>query len=237
VQTLEKETNQRIVEIENKINFLLCRYPQTIQRTKEVLLQPIQQQFASGIPSQLLQNRPDIREAEFLVQASKFDLKSAKAAFFPNINLSAALGFQTFNPQFLLSAPASFGYSAFGGLAAPLFNRNALKAQFNSAKSNQKTAMYNYQKTILNGYIEVVNELSNIQNLQQINSLKKQQSDVLMQSVETTTELYKSAKATYLEVLFTQQISLQTQLELVNTKKRQRFAMVKIYKALGGGWK
>lgn len=236
-QALQKETQQQVAETENKINFLLGRFPQTIQRSKEVLFEEIPQQFTAGIPSQLLANRPDIREAELRVQASKFDLVAARAAFFPNINLTAALGFQAFNPQFLFTSPASIGYSALGGLVAPLINMAALKAQFNTTKADQLSEMYNYQKTILNGYVEVVNELSNIEHLQQINSLKKQQSDVLTQSVETSNELYKSAKATYLEVLLAQQNSLQTQLELINVNKRQRIATVNIYKALGGGWK
>ena len=236
-QALEKETLQQITETENKINFLLGRYPQTIERKKEILFQEIPQQISSGIPSQLLSFRPDICEAEFQVQASKFDLKSAKAAFFPNINISAAFGFQAFNPQFLFSAPASIGYSALGGLIAPLVNMNALKMQFNTTKANQLSAMYNYQKTILNGYVEVANELSNIQRLQEINALKKQQSEVLTNSVETSTELYKTAKANYLEVLIAQQNSLQTKLELISVNKRQRIATVNIYKALGGGWR
>lgn len=233
----EKETLQQISETENKINFLLGRFPQTIERKKEILFQEMPQQISSGIPSQLLSFRPDIRVAEFQVQASKFDLKSAKAAFFPNINIAAALGFQAFNPQFLFSAPASIGYSALGGLVAPLINMNALKMQFSTAKANQLSAMYNYQKTILNGYVEVANELSRIENLKDINSYKKEQSDLLTLSVETSTELYKTGKANYLEVLLAQQNSLQTKLELIEVNKRQRFATVNIYKALGGGWK
>ncbi|MCB0455219.1 MAG: efflux transporter outer membrane subunit [Aequorivita sp.] len=236
-QALEKETLQQITETENFINFLLGRYPQQVERQKENLFNEIPNQIAFGIPSQLLQNRPDIREAELMVQASKYDLKSAKAAFFPNINLSAALGFQSFNPRFLFTSPASIGHSVSGGLIAPLINMSALKAQFNNAKSSQLTALYNYQKTILNGYVEVVNELSNIENLQQINSLKKQQNDVLIQSIETSNDLYKSGRATYLEVLLAQQNSLETQLELINTTKRQRISIINIYKALGGGWR
>lgn len=236
-QTLEFETKQQILEQENLINFLLGRYPQSIQRSKEILFAEMPQQFSSGIPSQLLSNRPDIREAEFQVQASKFDLKSAKAAFFPNLNITAGLGFQAFNPEFLFTSPASLAYSVLGGLVAPLVNMNALKAQFNTAKASQLTAMYNYQKTILNCYVEVANELSNLNNLQLINSFKKQQSDVLTQSVETSNELYKSGRATYLEVLLAQQNSLQTQLELISVNKRQRIATVNIYKALGGGWR
>ena len=236
-QALEFETKQQILEQENLINFLLGRYPQAVQRNKEVLFQEMPQQFASGIPSQLLSNRPDIREAEFQVQASKFDLKAARAAFFPNLNITAGLGFQAFNPEFLFTSPASLAYSVLGGLVAPLVNMNALKAQFNTAKASQLSAMYNYQKTILNGYVEVANELSNIENLKKINTLKKQQSDVLIQSVETSTELYKTAKANYLEVLIAQQNSLQTQFELISVNKRQRIATVNIYKALGGGWR
>ncbi|MBM4151058.1 MAG: efflux transporter outer membrane subunit [Ignavibacteria bacterium] len=236
-QALEFETKQQILEQENLINFLLGRYPQAVQRNKEVLFQEMPQQFASGIPSQLLSNRPDIREAEFQVQASKFDLKAAREAFFPNLNITAGLGFQAFNPEFLFTSPASLAYSVLGGLVAPLVNMNALKAQFNTAKASQLSAMYNYQKTILNGYVEVANELSNIENLKKINTLKKQQSDVLIQSVETSTELYKTAKANYLEVLIAQQNSLQTQFELISVNKRQRIATVNIYKALGGGWK
>ena len=236
-KALEKETLQQITEMENRVNFLLGRFPQTIQRTKEVLFNEISQQFPAGIPSQLLRNRPDIREAEFQVQVSKFDLKSAKAAFYPNLNITAGYGFQSFNPQFLFMTPTSLAYSALGNLIAPLINRNALKAQFNTAKANQLTALYNYQKTILNGYVEVVNELSNIQNLQDINSFKKEQSDVFTKAVESSKEFYKSGRATYLEVLLAQQNLLQTQLEFINTTKRQRIATVNIYKALGGGWK
>lgn len=232
----EKETFQQIIETENKINFLLGRYPQTIERKKEILFQEIPQQISSGIPSQLLSFRPDIREAEFQVQASKFDLKAAKAAFFPNINIAAGLGFQSFNPQFFLN-PASLGYNAASGLFAPLVNMNGLKMQFNTAKGNQLSAMYNYQKTILNGYLEVENELSRIQNMKDILSYKKEQNDLLTLSVETSTELYKSAKASYLEVLLAQQNSLQAQLEFININKRQRIVTVNIYKALGGGWR
>lgn len=235
-QAMEKKVLQEITETENKINFLLGRFPQTIERKKEVLFHKIPQQFSAGIPSQLLSNRPDIRAAEFQVQSAKFDLKAAKAAFFPNINIAAGLGFNAFNPEFLFSAPASMAYSAIGSLVAPLLNLSNLKAHFSTAKANQISAMYNYQKTILNGFVEVANELSNIENLQQINSLKKQQNEVLAGSVETSTELYKTAKANYLEVLLAQQNSLQTQLELVNTNKRLRISFVNIYKTLGGGW-
>lgn len=236
-EVLEKQALQRIIETENRINFLLGRYPQPITRKKDILFQAVPQQISAGIPSQLLANRPDVREAEFQIEASKFDLKAAKAAFFPNFTITAALGYQAFNPEFLFQTPASLAYSLFGTLVAPLINMNALKAQFNTAKANQLTAMYHYQNTILNAYVEVANGLSNIQNLQKIHALKEQQSKVLKQSVDASNELYKSARATYLEVLIAQQSALQANLELIDVIKRQRLATVNIYKALGGGWK
>jgi NodT family efflux transporter outer membrane factor (OMF) lipoprotein len=236
-QVLAKNVQQQIIETENKINFLLGRYPQAIQRSKDLFFKELPKQIASGFPSQLLANRPDIREAEFQIEASKFDLKAAKAAFYPNFNITASFGFQAFNPEFLFSSPASIAYSVMGTLVAPIINMNALKAQFNTAKANQLTAMYNYQKTVLNAYVEVANQLSTITSLQQINALKTQQNEVLKKSVETSNELYKTARASYLEILIAQQSALKSNIELINVIKQQRLSIINIYKALGGGWR
>lgn len=236
-QVLEKNVLQQIRETENRINFLLGRYPQPVARTKEALFKEVSPHISTGFPSQMLANRPDIRQAEFQIEASKFDLKAAKAAFFPNFNITANVGFQAFNPEFLFQSPASIAYSFMGAIVAPIINMNALKAQFNTAKASQLSAMYDYQKTILNAYVEVANELSNIENLKQINALKKQQSEVLNQSVETAHELYKYSRANYLEVLIAQQSALQSKIELIDVLKKQRIAAVNVYKALGGGWR
>jgi NodT family efflux transporter outer membrane factor (OMF) lipoprotein len=236
-KVLEKELLQKIVVVENRINFLLGRFPQAITRQKDILMEEPTQQFGAGVPSQLLQNRPDIREAELQVQATKFDLKAAKAAFYPNLTITAGLGFQAFDPAYLFMSPASLAYSALGNLVTPLVNRNALHARFQYAKAQQISAMHQYQKTILNGYVDVANELSNIQKMQEIRTLVKQQKEILMLAVETSNELYKSGRASYLEVLMAQQHSLQTQLDLINSNKRQRIAYVNLYRALGGGWR
>jgi len=234
---LEKNIQQQVIEVENKINFLLGSYPKPIKRNKDVFAHELPVQIASGFPSQLLANRPDIREAEFKIQATQFDLQAAKAAFYPNFTITASLGFQAFNPEFLFSSPASIAYSVFGTLVAPIINMNALKAQFNTAQANQLTAMYHYQKTVLNAYVEVANQLVAIENLQQVNLLKTQQNVLLKKSVETSGELYRTARATYLEVLLAQQNALQSNIELIGVIKQQRLSAINIYKALGGGWK
>ncbi len=235
-QAIEKELLQQITEFENRINFLLGRFPQKVERFKETLLADIPSQIKTGLPSQLLENRPDIREAELLLEASKFDLKSAKAAFLPNMNLVAGLGFQAFKPEFLFLAPASITYQALGGLMTPLINRNALKANFSYAKASQLSAMHHYQKSILVGYTEVMNQLSALENLKNLHVLKKEQNSVLNKSVEMSTELFSTGRASYLEVLLAQQNSLQAKFELISVNKRQHIAAVNLYKALGGGW-
>jgi NodT family efflux transporter outer membrane factor (OMF) lipoprotein len=154
-QGLEFETLQQITENENKMNFLLGRFPQPIVREKTNFITQIPTQIKSGIPSQLLKNRPDIKQAEFELLATKFDVRAAKAAFYPSFNITGSLGFQDFNPAFLFTSPQSLAYNLLGSLATPLINRSAIKAQFNNAKVNQLEAMYNYQKTILSGYVEV----------------------------------------------------------------------------------
>lgn len=236
-QTLEREVMQQISETENRINFLLGRYPQPIERNMELLFRDLPLEIASGVPSQMLLNRPDIQAANYQVQASRFDVKAANAEFLPSLTLTGGLGYQAFNPKFLFNTPASLAYSLVGGLTAPLINKRAIEARFSMAKSSQVIAMYEYQKTILNGYTEVVNELTRINALREISDLKTLQSQVLEESVETSNQLYTSAKATYLEVLIAQQNAIQAKLEMVDSHKKQLMASINIYRALGGGWK
>jgi NodT family efflux transporter outer membrane factor (OMF) lipoprotein len=236
-QSLEFETLQKITENENKMNFLLGRFPQLIARDKINFTSQIPTQITTGIPSGLLQNRPDIRQAEFELLATKYDIKSAKAAFYPSLNITGSLGYQAFKSAFLFISPQSLAYNLLGSLVTPLINRNAIKTQFKNAKINQVEAMYNYQKAILNGFIEVSNELSNIKNLEQVYSLKTKEVSALTQSIDLSNDLFKSGRATYFEVLMTQKTALQSRLELVSVKKRQYNATVYIYKALGGGWR
>ena len=235
-QSLEFDVLQQITENENKINFLLGRYPQRINRDKLTFTAQIPMQIKSGIPSQLLQNRPDIKQTELELYATKCDVKSAKAEFYPSLRITGAIGFQAFKTAYLFTSPQSIAYSLIGDLMAPLINRTAIQAEFNKAKSYQIQAMYNYQKTILNGYVEVSNEMSNINNLKQLYNQKAKEVDALTKSIAIANELFKSARANYLEVLFAQREALKSKLELVEAKKRQYNSVTNIYKALGGGW-
>lgn len=235
-QSLEFDIRQRIKETENRINFLLARYPQDIPREKSKFLSLIPAAVQSGIPSQLLANRPDIKQAELDLEAAKLDVKVARAEFYPSLGISAALGFQAFKPSYLVKFPESMLYSLAGDLAAPLINRNAIKAEFNNANARQLQAIYNYERSILNAYLEVSTQLSRIDNLQKSYDLKSKQVDALTRSIDISNDLFKSARADYLEVLMTQRDALESKLELVETKKDQLNAVVNVYRDLGGGW-
>jgi outer membrane protein TolC len=122
-------------------------------------------------------------------------------------------------------------------LTTPLINRSAIEAAFRGAKAGQLQAFYRYQKSILSGFVDVRNELSAMQNLQEENNLKGAEVSARNESVTTSTELFKTGRATYLEVILAQQNALQAKLDLVEVKKQLLLASVHMYKALGGGWK
>lgn len=236
-QSMEFEILQKIREAENRINFLLGRYPQPITRDQSNYADLLPVTVSTGIPSQLLANRPDIKQAELDLAAAKLDVKVARAEFYPRLEISAGLGLQAFKPSYLVKMPESILYSLAGDLAAPLINRNAIKAEYNSANAKQLQAVYNYERTILNAYLEVTNQLSNISNLEKSYGLKSKQVNALTKSIDIANDLFRNARADYLEVLMTQRDVLEAKLELIETKKQQLNAAVNVYRDLGGGWR
>ncbi|MBL7933213.1 MAG: efflux transporter outer membrane subunit [Bacteroidia bacterium] len=235
-RSLQYGIQQKIVETENKINFLLGRFPQPIPRNAQSFSTLLPDTVYAGLPSQLLLNRPDIRQAELDLVAAKLDVKSARANFYPSLNLSAGLGYQAFNAAYFIKTPASLLYTVAGDLVAPLINRSAIKATYYTANAKQVQAAYNYERTILSAYVEVVNQLSKISNVRNSFMLKEKQVEALNQSVIISNNLFKSARADYMEVLLTQRDALESRIELIETRMQQMNAMVKMYQALGGGW-
>ena len=234
-QSLQYDIQQRITETENRINFLVGRFPQPIQRNNQPFENLIPKNIQAGIPAQLLANRPDIKQAELNLAAAKLDVQVAKARFYPSLSISAGIGLQAFNPTYLIK-PQSVLYTLAGDLAAPLVNKNAIKALYYSANAQQIQAIYNYERTILNANMEVVNQLAKIENLAKSYDLKSREVEALNQSIDISNNLFRSARADYMEVLLTQRDALESRFDLIETKMQQMNAMVNIYRALGGGW-
>ena len=228
---------QQIIETENKINFLVGRFPQPVERSAETFLDITNKAIQIGVPSQLLENRPDIKQAELELMAAKLDVNVAKAQFYPSLGINANIGLQAFNPSYWIKAPESLLFSLVGDLAAPVINRNAIKANYNTANAKQLQAVYEYEQTILNAFIEVSNQVSKIDNLGKSFDLKKQEVAVLTQSITISNNLFKSARADYIEVLLTQEEALESKFDLIETKKEQMNAWINVYQALGGGWR
>ncbi len=235
-QSLQYDIQQRIVETENRINFLVGRFPQRVQRNSQGFGELVPAKINVGIPSQLLANRPDIRQAELTLEAAKLDVTVARANFYPTLTVSAFLGVMAYNPLYLLSAPQSIAASLLGNLAGPLVNKNAITATYKSANAKQIQAVYTYEKTVLNAYIEVANQLSNMDNLANKYTQKNNQVQALTQSTSISLKLFTSARADYMEVLLTQRDVLDARMELIDTRVQQLNAMVNAYRALGGGW-
>lgn len=227
---------QQITETENRINFLLGRFPQHIQRNASSFISMAPLVPSAGLPSQLLTNRPDVMQAEQLLAASKLDVKVAKAQFYPGLGIRANVGYQAFNPAFIVK-PESILYNLAGDMMAPLVNRNAIKAVYMNANAKQVQAAYNYERTVLNAYVEVANQMSRIKNLTSSYELKSKQVEALNQSIRISNDLFMSARADYMEILMTQRDALEARFELIETKKQQLTTMVNMYRALGGGWK
>jgi multidrug efflux system outer membrane protein len=227
---------QDIVEAENRINFLVNRYPEPVDRifTKtffDLNIHPL----SAGVPSQLLRNRPDIRQAERELIAAGLELKSVRARFYPDLTITAGIGYQAFNPAYLFTNPEALIANVAGGLVAPLVNKRAIQADYLSANARQLESLYNYQRVVLNAFTEVINRLSMVENYRKSLEIKKLQLEALVTSVDIASKLFQNARAEYVEVLLAQRDLQEARMTLIQVKMQQLSAVVNAYQALGGG--
>jgi multidrug efflux system outer membrane protein len=233
----EFELKQEQTRTENRINFLLGRYPAPIARTEKKLRDIEPRILEAGVPSDLLENRPDLRQAELELEASKLDVKVARARFYPALSVEAGVGYQTYNAGHLFFTPESLAYNAAGNLTAPLLNRAGIKAAYRSANARQLKAVYNYERALVRAFSDVANELSAVKNYERSFEFETKQVENLVSAIEVSSVLFQSARADYMEVLLTRRDSLEAEMDLIDTRLRQLKATVDLYQALGGGWK
>lgn len=229
------EIRQRIIEIENRIHLLTGGFPKAIPRSSVTFNDIVLDSLSAGIPLQLLANRPDIRQAELNLAAAKLDIKVARANFYPSLRIEAGAGFQAYNPAHLIK-PESMLFNLAGDLIAPLVNRNAITAMYRSANARQIQEVYNYERSILNAYLEVVNQLSQVDNFRKSYQAKSAEVHLLTNAITISNSLFSSARADYLEVLLTQREALESKMDLIEIKLKQMNAKVNLYRSLGGGW-
>jgi multidrug efflux system outer membrane protein len=226
---------QQIIETENQLNRLLGRYPQPIVRGKSLQDRDLPGQVVTGMPTQMVARRPDIRQAELELQAAHVDVEVVRAEFLPSLNLSAYVGVNSFRAATLFD-PTSIAAGLLGGLAAPVFNRRFVKANYRQSVAQSREAFYRYQQTVLTGFGEVVTSLRGVENFRNVVDLQQQEVDVLEKAVSTSNDLFAGGYASYLEVITAQRSVLEAELALINTKKTQFWSLTDLYRALGGGW-
>lgn len=234
-KNLQYELKQKITEAENKISLLTGSAPKGISRNLSSFLEFDLDSLQASVPAELLENRPDLKQAELELLASNLDVAVAKANFYPSLSIRARMGYNAFNPEFLLN-PQSILYNLTGDIIAPLVNRNAIKAKFMAANAKQIQALTFYEQMVLNAFIDVQNNLAKINNYQASLKVKAQEVDILYKSVSIATNLFNNARADYVEVLLTQEEALDAKLELYEIKAKTLKSRISLYRALGGGW-
>lgn len=226
---------QRITAIQNNLGAISGKYDFTIKRGKPITDIAIPEDIQIGIPAQLLVNRPDIREAELLLEAAGAELEASRKAFLPSLNISAYTALNSFKSSVLFS-PQSLTYGLLGGLVTPVLSKNMLKGNYQLASAAQQQAFESYRKQIIYAYHEVQTELSGIEQYKKIYQLKIQETKGLQAAVAASNDLYLGGLATYLEVITAQRGVLEAELEQINSKKTVFLYLIDLYRSLGGGW-
>ena len=230
VLTLEKE----ILAVENSFCALLSILPERIERST-LDIQEFPEQLSSGVPAELLRRRPDVRQAEHAIAQAFYDTNIAKAAFFPNVTLSGALGWTTGSGSIKLD-PGSLISNVIGSLVQPIFGRGVNKARLEAAKARQEAAEWQFRQSLLDAGVEVNNAITLWQTAKKRVELDKKQILNLQASVWNTQLLMKHGNANYLEVLTAQKNLLQVELSEVSDRFDEIQAVINLYQALGGGY-
>ena len=225
---------ERISATENQLCVLLGRNPGPIERLAPLLTQEMPE-IPEGLPSELLDRRPDVREAEQLLRSANAQVGESVAEFFPKIGLTALLG--KVSPElsaFTLGSANAWGIAAEG--TGPLFEGGRLVGQYRQSKAARNEFELRYRQTVLNAFREVSDALVSRTELVQIRQYQTQEVSALESAVKLSTERYVAGKADYYEVLEAQQQLFPAELNLARTQRDQLLAVVSLYKTLGGGW-
>lgn len=229
------DLERRIEQQENLLSILLGNVPASVDRGGELTEQLVAPEVPAGLPSSLVERRPDIRQAEQQLIALNAQIGAVKAAVFPQINLTANGGFQTSSLTSLFSGPAGM-WSFVGALTQPIFSKGKLRAGVRLAEAQQQEAVLVYQQTVQQAFREVSDALVAYRKNQEF----RRQQELLTQSAQDAARLsdirYRGGVTNYLEVLTNETNHFAAERGLAQAQLNERLALVQLYKALGGGW-
>jgi multidrug efflux system outer membrane protein len=235
---LVPQLEQAITIQENALSVLTSVSPGSIKRDGSINDDSFaSNNLATGVPSQLLQNRPDIKQLEFQLNIANANTGIAKAAMYPSLTITAAGGVSAFKASNWFNIPASLFATAVGGVTQPLFQRKELKTKYELAKIDREKTVIQFRQSVLTAVGEVSDELVKVNKLKEQTAIAGTRVQVLQQAIQNANLLFKNGMATYLEVITAQSNVLQGELELAALRKQQLSAVVGLYRALGGGWR
>jgi multidrug efflux system outer membrane protein len=241
------DLERQIGQTEDAINILLGKYPDNVPRGQPLGIETpsgwtwsetLPPQLPTGLPSELLERRPDIREAEQNLVAANANIGVAKAMFFPQISLlgsgGAAFGHSQFNGS---NIPAPLGIGTYTAAASqPIFEGGALRNNLRYAKSQDRQALIGYQQTIQRAFGDVSDALIGYDKYHGVRERQEQSVKDLQESVDLSMMRYEGGTANYLEVLDSQRSLFSAELTLAQARNNEYQGLVQLYKALGGGW-
>ncbi|RXG24222.1 efflux transporter outer membrane subunit [Leeuwenhoekiella aequorea] len=233
-QALRLDILNQIRLQENSLSILLGKEPGPIARTK-LSEQEIKTPLKTGVPAELLSNRPDIRASEYNLM-NAFELTNvARSSFYPSLTLTASGGFQSLNFDKLFDSSSLFA-TIIGGLTQPIFNGRQIRTQYEVSQANQEEAKLNFRNALLNATREVSDALYSYEIATEKLGVKKNEYEAYELATSYSEELLDNGLVNYLEVLTARQNALNSSLDLVDTRFNQLQAIVDLYEALGGGW-
>ncbi len=229
------EIERQIGVKENEINTLLGRNPEPVPRTSTLLSQEVPVEIPVGLPSSLLERRPDIRMAEDRVRGANAEIGVAIGDFFPRIGLTAFYGGTSTELNKLVSSSANM-WSAAASAAGPLFTGGRLTGRYHQTKAAREEAKLEYQQAALSAFREVSDALISRSRFEEERGEQAEAVNAGRDAVSLATDRYKEGKASYYEVLEAQQQLFPAENTLSRIEAGRRLALVQVYKALGGGW-
>jgi multidrug efflux system outer membrane protein len=229
------DTLRRIEQQENLLSILLGRNPGDIQRGVAMIEQKVRDEVPAGLPSSLLERRPDLRAAEQLLVAANADIGQAKAAFFPQVTLTGLAGFQSVALSDLFTSGArtwQFGPT----VTFPLFTGGRLRGNLKLAEARFQESLASYQRAIQNAFREVSDSLIGYQRTREFRVKQEERTQANRDATELANVRYEGGVTSYLEVLYNEQELFAAELNLALAQRNELLSVIQLYRALGGGW-
>jgi outer membrane protein, multidrug efflux system len=234
---LVPQLEQQIAIQENTIRILSGDAPGAIARNTTLSSYKVWEALPTGIPATLVSRRPDVRANEMALVAANARVGVAAASFYPTLSITASGGLNAFKASQWFSMPASLFATAAGGLTQPLFQRRAIKTQYEVATVQREQAAINFRQSAITAIGEVANALVRLDKLKAQHQINNDKVNTLQGAINNAGLLFKAGMADYLEVITAQGNLLQAELNQANIERDQLSAMVELYRSLGGGWK